>query len=84
MMRDPARLKKAYEAIEEIHRKSFPDMRIGQLMYNLISWMVTKGRDPFFPEEKEFVNWLRKFANEYSHLYREWEIDNDEKDTDRS
>ena len=46
-MRDPNRLDSFYDEMKEIHKKSFPDWRIGQLMSNFLGWMYyVQGRDP--------------------------------------
>lgn len=70
-MRDPNRLDKFYDEMKEIHKKSFPDWRFGQLMSNFLGWVYSeKGRDCFFPEEEEMIEYFREFANGESPLYR--------------
>ncbi len=66
-MRNPNRLDKFYDEMKEIHKKSFPDWRFGQLMSNFLGWLYSvKGRDPFFPEEDEMIEHLREYANKTS------------------
>lgn len=70
-MRDPNRLDKFYDEMKKIHKKSFPDLRFGQLMSNFLGWLYSvKGRDPFFPEEEDMVEYFREYANSVSPLYR--------------
>ena len=70
-MRNPNRLDSFYDEIKEIHKKSFPDWRFGQLMSNFLGWLYSvKGRDPFFPEEEDMVKYFKEYANCTSPLYR--------------
>ena len=70
-MRDPNRLDKFYDEMKKIHKRSFPDLRFGQLMSNFLGWLYSvKGRDPFFPEEEDMIEYFREFANGTSPLYR--------------
>lgn len=71
-MRDPNRLDKFYDEIKEIHKKSFPDLRFGQLWSNFFGWLFSeKSRDPFFPEEDELIKYFIEYANTTSMFYRE-------------
>lgn len=55
-MRYPNRLDDFYNELKRIHKKSFPDMRFGQLMSNFFGWLYSeKKRDCFFPEEDEMI-----------------------------
>lgn len=70
-MRDPNRLDKFYDEMKEIHKKSFPDWRFGQLMSNFLGWLYSvKGKDPFFPEEEDMIEYFKEYANCMSPLYR--------------
>lgn len=70
-MRNPDRLDDFYNELKRIHKKSFPDMRFGQLMSNFFGWLYSeKKRDCFFPEEDEMIEHLREYANTVSPLYR--------------
>ena len=70
-MRDPNRLDKFYDEMKEIHKKSFPDWRFGQLMSNFLGWLMTdKGKDCFFPEEEDMIEYFKEYANSVSPLYR--------------
>ena len=70
-MRDPNRLDKFYDEMKEVHKKSFPDWRFGQLMSNFLGWLYSvKRRDPFFPEEEDMIEYFREYANCMSPLYR--------------
>ena len=70
-MRDPNRLDKFYDEMKEIHKKSFPDLRFGQLMSNFFGWLYSeKKRDCFFPEEDDMIEFFREYANCMSPLYR--------------
>lgn len=70
-MRNPNRLDAFYEEMKEIHKRSFPDWRFGQLMSNFFGWLMSeKKKDLFFPEEDEMIGYFREFANDTSPLYR--------------
>ena len=71
-MRNPNRLDAFYEEMKEIHKRSFPDWRFGQLMSNFFGWLMSeKKKDLFFPEEDEMIGYFREFANDTSPLYME-------------
>ena len=72
-MRDPNRFYNFYSELTEIHKRSFPDWRFGQLMMNFLGWVQSNKCDPFFPEEDRMIEYLKEYANTYSHLYRGWE-----------
>ena len=70
-MRNPKRLDSFYENMKTIHKKFFPDWRFGQLMSNFFGWLYSeKGKDLFFPEEEEMINYFKEFAGETSPIYR--------------
>ena len=70
-MRNPNRLDKFYDEMKKIHKKSFPDWRFGQLMSNFLGWLYSvKGKDPFFPEEGDMIEYFKEYANCTSPLYR--------------
>ena len=74
-MRDPARLDSVYLQLCEIHKKSFPDMRLGQFLLNALGLInSTKKRDPFFPEEDEMVELFKEYANSNSIWYQGWDL----------
>ena len=74
-MRDANRLDAFYAELKEIHKTSFPDMRFGQFMLNVLGWInSTKNRDPFFPEEKEMLNLIKEYANSNSMWYQGWDV----------
>lgn len=68
-MRDVKRLDKFYNKLKEVHAKSFPDWRFGQLMFNFIS----ECGDPFYWEEDKFIEEIKKYANKCSY-YWHWEV----------
>ena len=70
-MRNPNRLYDFYDEMRDIHMKSFPDWRFGQLMSNFFGWLMSeKKKDLFFPEEDEMIKYFREYANNVSPLYR--------------
>lgn len=56
-MRNPDRLDSFYEELKKMHKDKVPDWRFGQLILNFIRWYG----DPFFLEEKGFLEKLREF-----------------------
>lgn len=73
-MRDPERLIKIYTELAEIHKQSFPDMREGQYLLNLLGWINAEKRDPFLIEGAELIKYAREYANHNSPWYRGWDI----------
>ena len=64
-----------YDELKEIHKKSFPDMRFGQLMMNFLGFVnSTKKRDPFFPESEEMLELFKEYANSNSMWYQGWDL----------
>ena len=74
-MRKVERLDKFYDELKEIHKKSFPDMRFGQLMMNFLGFVnSTKKRDPFFLESEEMLELFKEYANSNSMWYQGWDL----------
>lgn len=61
-MRDPERLDEFYDELKRIHKEKFPDWRVGQFWMNVLGEMQGTGKDPFFPEEQEMIEFIRKYA----------------------
>lgn len=59
-MRDPNRIYKFCNELAELWLE-VPDWRFGQLMCNALGEMASNGRDPFFPEEDEMINYLKEY-----------------------
>ena len=76
-MRNPERLDKFYDELKEMHKHSFPDLRFGQFMMNVLGWINSvKKRDPFFPEEDEILKLIKEYANTNSPWYRGRDLSN--------
>lgn len=60
-MRDKKRIKTFCNELAKIWETKCPDWRFGQLMINVLGEMSAEGRDPFFPEEKEMLEYFKKF-----------------------
>ena len=74
-IRNTERLDSFYNEIKEIHKCSLPDMRFGQFILNTLGWInSTKKHDPFFPEEDEMLNLIKKYANANSMWYQWWDL----------
>ena len=47
-----------------------PDWRAGQFWMNFLGWVQNeKKRDPFFPEEKEMLTYLKEYCGEENKEY---------------
>lgn len=75
-MRNPDRLDSLYETFKEVHKKSFSDLRMGQLFSNFYGWCLAnkKCHDIFFPEDDKWELWIKEYANENSPMFRGWEV----------
>ena len=77
--RNPDRLNNTYLKLCEIHKKSFPDMREGQYLLNLLGWINSnKHLDPFFIEGQTLITYAKEYANSNSVWYHGWNILNRE------
>lgn len=71
-MRSKERIDTFTYEFAKIWKQSFPDLRFGQLCMNFFGWLQSKkGKDPFFPEESDMIEYFREFANETSLWCRE-------------
>lgn len=62
-MRDINRIPKALRRLEKIWY-NVPDMRLGQLMSNLLGiYYQETDQDPFFPEDEVFLDVLENYFN---------------------
>lgn len=60
-MRDPTRLYKFYAELQKIHSTYCPDLSFERFIYDFV---YQYKRDPFFPEEDEFLKDVEKWAME--------------------
>lgn len=60
-MRDINRIYKFCNQLATIWATECPDLRFGQLMVNILGKMQSEGRDPFFTEEKEMMDYIKKY-----------------------
>ena len=60
MGRDPKRIRKFCNRLAAVWEK-VPDWRFGQLICNVFG---AYGRDPFFPEDEEMIEFFEKFFSE--------------------
>lgn len=60
-MRDPKRIRKFCDELAALWAAKAPDWRFGQLMINVLGEMQASGQDPFFPEEKEMMEFFHRF-----------------------
>ena len=64
-MRNKNRIKPFCDVLAKIWEEDCPDWRFGQLICNVFGEMASAGRDPFFPEEDEMINYFKNyFKNE--------------------
>ena len=61
-MRNPARIPEFCNRLAKAWG-NLPDWRFGQLMYNAFAEM---GRDPFFPEDDEMIEYLENYTKKNS------------------
>lgn len=63
-MRDKKRIKKFCDELATIWENECPDFRFGQMICNIFGDMVASEKcDPFFPEEDEMINYIKKYFN---------------------
>ena len=65
MERDPNRLSHFYREIWLLHKKFFPNLRIGQLFSDFFQWVTTvQGKDCYYMEEGQLLAFLTEYAAE--------------------
>ena len=65
-MRDPKRIYSTTSAIANVWA-DLPNWRFGQLMYNFKAAMEQDGRDIFYMEEDELIDYLKAYVEEFKH-----------------
>lgn len=60
-MRNAERLDSFYDELKYLHKKYCPDWRFGQVIENVFSAMRDTGKDPFFPEDGEMIQFFEDF-----------------------
>ena len=60
-MRDIKRIRKFCNELAGIWEEKVCDWRFGQLICNVFGQMAAEGRDPFFPEEDEMIEYFRNY-----------------------
>lgn len=60
-MRDKNRIYKFCNEFADVWANNVPDWRFGQLICNVFGQMAGEGRDPFFPEENEMIQYFKKY-----------------------
>lgn len=60
-MRDKKRIKIFCNELANIWEENVPQWRFGQLICNVFGQMATEGKDPFFPEEDEMINYIKNY-----------------------
>ena len=60
-MRDKNRIYKFCNEFADVWANNVPDWRFGQLICNVFGQMAGEGRDPFFPEENEMIDYFKKY-----------------------
>lgn len=67
-MRNPNRILKFMEKLQNYWFELFPDWRFGQLVSNFIDFVLyeTKRDDIFYIEDDEMIKLLDRFADKYS------------------
>ena len=60
-MRDVKRIYEFCNQLATVWATKCPDWRFGQLMSNVLGQMQSEGRDIFFPEEKEMMDYIKKY-----------------------
>lgn len=63
-MRDINRIDPFLQELGTIWKENCPDWRFGQLMFNVERVMKTHGRDIFYYEEDELLDYIKEFFKE--------------------
>lgn len=60
-MRNVNRIYEFCNQLATVWATKCPDWRFGQMMSNVLGKMQSEGRDIFFPEEKEMMDYIKKY-----------------------
>lgn len=61
-MRSLKRIDIFTDELNQLWKEKAGDWRFGQLMLNFLGWIYSeKGRDPFFVEEEQMLEYLKEF-----------------------
>ena len=63
-MRNIDRIDKFCDQLKEEWKK-YPEFRFGQMMMNILCEMSARGRDPFFPEEDEMIEFIHNYMETF-------------------
>ena len=61
-MRDPKRIDEFCDRLKTAWSQ-FPDMRFGQMMVGAFTMMEKSGKDPFYREDNEMIEFLEQFLS---------------------
>lgn len=61
-MRNPKRINDFCDRLKAVWN-CVPDWRFGQLMMNVLGDMASSGKDTFFPEDDEMIEFIENYFN---------------------
>jgi len=64
-MRKPERLDAFYTELMNIHKENYTDLRFGQFIAFINNYITKQGLDPFFLEEKEYLDLVKEVVSVY-------------------
>lgn len=62
-MRDPKRIQPYMNRLSTVW-STLPDLRFGQLMYNVFQYISELGLDPFYVEDEAMFHYVEQFLSE--------------------
>ena len=74
-MRDPKRIEDVCNLVRYVW-KMVPDLRFGQLVLNIFSELEAKGKNPFYMEDDEMMDFLEEYGAEITRRRVEGEQKN--------
>ena len=63
-MRDVKRIRKFCNRLATAW-ELLPDLRFGQLIYNIFREMQADGKDPFYPEDDSMIEYIEKYIKNH-------------------
>jgi hypothetical protein len=64
-MRDSKRIRKFCNRLATAW-ELLPDWRFGQMMMNILGYMASEGKDPFFTEDEGMLTYIEQYIEKYT------------------
>ena len=71
-IRDSNRIDEFCQELATLWKNHYPDMRFGQFVLNLYTYISNNARDMFFVEDQQMMQYIKEFCGEEKDDKRTW------------